>query len=242
MQNIRNLYNHQQPANPYGCDKDIPDDIFQQFVLAMKLGRKGCYQQAELLLLPLLNTEHPLRYAVIDLLVRVYVQQGQADKAEHVLQEAVRLVPHHKGFQKSLMDLQGELSRGQFTWFFKRAFLAAVILVIAGTAFWALNNVKANQNRILNELVLLKSSVMRSEDTSIKQFQQNAKVSGELLDLQRQSQQVSKDVSLFQQQNQQTSQDLASISAQVQEIQKKLAEPPCISIPRLTEWWANSGE
>ena len=85
--------------------------------LASSSARKGRFKEAEELLSPLaMESESPNN--ALDLLAKVYAQQGKIEEAQHLWQQALRNDPDNRLFQEALQDCKQILSRGSalITW------------------------------------------------------------------------------------------------------------------------------
>ena len=79
--------------------------------LAASLARKRRFKEAEDLLLPLI-VESESQDDALDLLAKVYAQQGKIEEAQHLWQQALRNDPGNRHFQEALEDCKESLSRG----------------------------------------------------------------------------------------------------------------------------------
>jgi tetratricopeptide (TPR) repeat protein len=79
--------------------------------LAASLARKGRFKEAEDLLSPLI-VDLGSRTDALDLLAKVYAQQGKIEKAQHLWQQALKHDPDNRLFQEALEDCKESLSRG----------------------------------------------------------------------------------------------------------------------------------
>jgi len=79
--------------------------------LAASSARKGRFKEAEDLLSPLIM-ESESQNDALDLLAKVYAQQGKIEEAQHLWQQALKHDPDNRLFQESLQDCKEILSRG----------------------------------------------------------------------------------------------------------------------------------
>jgi len=79
--------------------------------LAASSARKGRFKEAEELLLPLI-VESESQNNALDLLAKVYAQQGKIEEAQHLWQQALEHDPDNRLFQEALQDCKEILSRG----------------------------------------------------------------------------------------------------------------------------------
>jgi tetratricopeptide (TPR) repeat protein len=79
--------------------------------LAASSARKGRFKEAEDLLSPLI-VESESQDDALDLLAKVYAQQGKIEEAQHLWQQALKNDPGNRLFQEALQDCKEILSRG----------------------------------------------------------------------------------------------------------------------------------
>jgi len=79
--------------------------------LAASLARKGRFKEAEDLLSPLI-ADSESQSDTLDLLAKVYAQQGKIEEAQHLWQQALKHDPDNRLFQEALQDCKEILSRG----------------------------------------------------------------------------------------------------------------------------------
>ena len=79
--------------------------------LAASSARKGRFKEAEDLLSPLV-IESESQNNALDLLAKVYAQQGKIEEAQHLWQQALKNAPGNRLFQAALEDCKEILSRG----------------------------------------------------------------------------------------------------------------------------------
>ena len=79
--------------------------------LAASSARKGRFKEAENLLLPLI-VQSKSQDDALDLLAKVYAQQGKIEEAQHLWQQALRNDPGNRHVHEALEDCKESLSRG----------------------------------------------------------------------------------------------------------------------------------
>lgn len=108
-------------------------------VLAASSARKGRFKEAEDLLSPLI-VDSGSRTDALDLLAKVYAQQGKIEEAQHLWQQALINDPDNRLFQEALQDCKEILSRGHtlIMWQILRRLVIACSIVFIVSALIAL--------------------------------------------------------------------------------------------------------
>jgi tetratricopeptide (TPR) repeat protein len=95
-------------------ENDCSLPLLQSVTLAWatSLARKGRFKEAEDILSPLVIESEP-QNNVLDLLAKVYAQQGKIEEARHLWRQALRKDPDNRHLQEALDDCKESLSRGR---------------------------------------------------------------------------------------------------------------------------------
>jgi len=100
------------------------------FALAAFLARKGELRQAEVLLLPLAN-EPKSQIATLDLLAKVYAQQGKIEEARALWLRALQREPSNTHFLRALLNCADTQPTGFLGQYIRELIISLNIIFIA---------------------------------------------------------------------------------------------------------------
>jgi tetratricopeptide (TPR) repeat protein len=114
-------------------------DVYQYLFSATELARSGRYADAEQLALEVASSDSPFVPSALDLLARIYAQQGRYLEAESCWQRALSLAPGNPRYRNGLDGILREREHLPSLKFVKKVFLTALtagLILALGYSVW----------------------------------------------------------------------------------------------------------